>query len=89
MQALESKEFILYIFIKLVSVGMLKFHLLIFSNDWALSGHEVIDLLSIFESTDHSLSLDNFLELIEAYLVNLISFHCLLEESLHLVSLLQ
>jgi hypothetical protein len=44
-------------------------------------------LLSVFNSANHAFTLHNFLELVQANLVNLIGLHGLLEESLHLVSL--
>lgn len=73
--------------VKLVGVCVLKLHLLVFSDNWSLSGHEVIDLLSVFDSADHTLTLNNLLEFFKADLVNLVSLHGLLKESLHLVSL--
>merc|ERR1719329_651890 len=88
MQALEAEELVLHILVQLVGVGVLKFHFFVLSNNGSLASHHVVNLLSIFDSADHTLALNNFLELLEADLVNLVRLHCLLEESLHLVSLI-
>lgn len=87
MQALETEMFILKILVNLIGMSMLQFHLFVFGNNGSLSSHEVINLLSIFNSADHSLTFDNFLELIETNFVNLIGLHGLLKEPLHLISL--
>lgn len=87
MQALETEKFILKILVNLIGMSMLQFHLFVFGNNGSLSSHEVINLLSIFNSADHSLTFNNFLELIETNFVNLIGLHGLLKEPLHLISL--
>lgn len=87
MQALETEMFILKILVNLIGMSMLQFHLFVFGNNGSLSSHEVINLLSIFNSADHSLTFNNFLELIETNFVNLIGLHGLLKEPLHLISL--
>ena len=87
MQALESKVLVLKVFINGISMCVLELHFFILGNYWSLSGHEIIDLFSIFDSADHTLTLNNLLQFIEADFVNLICLHCLFKESLHLVSL--
>lgn len=88
MQALEAEELVLHILVQLVGVGVLKFHFFVLSNNGSLASHHVVNLLSIFDSADHAFAFDNFLELIKAYLVNLVCIHGLLEEYFHLMSLL-
>lgn len=87
MQALETENFILKFFVNLIGMGMLQFHLFVFGNNGSLTSHEVINLLSIFYSANHSLTFDNLLELIETNFVNLIGIHGLLKEPLHFISL--
>lgn len=87
MQALETEVVVFYVLVKLIGMCVLKLHLLVFSNYWSLAGHKVIDLLSIFDSADHTLTLNNLFKFFKADLVNLIGLHGLFKESLHLVSL--
>lgn len=86
MQALETEMFILKILVNLISMSMLQFHLFVFGDNRSLSSHEVINLLSIFNSADHSLTFNNLLELIKTNFVNLIGLHGLLKEPLHFIS---
>lgn len=87
MQALETEKLIFKILVNLIGMGMLQFQLFVFANSGSLTSHEVINLLSIFYSANHSLTFDNLLELIETNFVNLIGLHGLLKEPLHLISL--
>jgi hypothetical protein len=86
MQALETEALILHVLVKLIGVSVLKLHLLIFGNDGSLSCHEVVDLLSVFDSADHSLSVNHLLKFVKTDRVNLVCVHGLLEESSHFVS---
>lgn len=88
MQALEAKVLVLKMLVDLVGVCMLQFHLLVLGNNGPLASHEVIHLLSVFDSANHALSLHNLLELFKADFVNLIRVHRFLQEPLHFLSLL-
>ena len=65
---------------------MLQLHFFIFGNNWPILSSNLV--LSIFNSANHSFSFNDFLELVEADLFDLIGLHGLLNESLHFVSLL-
>lgn len=87
MQALKAEVLVFHILVQLIGLRVLKLHFFVFSNGGFLASHHVIDLFSIFYSANHTLAFNNFLELVKAYFIDLVSFHCLSKECFHLVSL--
>ena len=77
-KALESEVLILKFIINKVGMSMFLLHNLSLSDDSSLSAHEVSNLLSVLDSSEHGVTFNLFLELLEVDSIEVVSLLVLL-----------